>query len=94
MLLPVNYTFDGEAIWFRVHRESVLAELADGREVAFEIEDVDEETSNGWSVLVQGRAGVPVGQPDHEPEPWAPGARELLLVVEIDHLSGRTVSAG
>ncbi|MDN5569897.1 MAG: pyridoxamine 5'-phosphate oxidase family protein [Propionibacteriaceae bacterium] len=93
MLLPLNYSFDGEAIWFRVKRDSVLAELADGRDIVFEIEDVDEETSGGWSVLVRGRVGVPTARPADEPQPWAPGDRDLLLVMGIDDITGRTVSA-
>nr|WP_269779196.1 pyridoxamine 5'-phosphate oxidase family protein [Propioniciclava soli] len=93
LILPLNYRFDGDALWFRVDRGSVLAELADGRDVAVEIEDVDETMSNGWTVLVQGRAGVPTEAPDRAPQPWAPGERELLIVVEIHSMSGRSVSA-
>lgn len=93
VILPVNYVVVDGVILLRVSSESLLSELALGRDVAVEVEDVDEVTANGWSVLVQGRSARHDGDPNILPQPWAPGSRDLLVSVTPLALSGRSVSA-
>lgn len=97
LVLPVNYVVQGDLVVFRSSPDSELAELAEGREVAFQIDDVDVETGNAWSVLVRGVSGRPQAGPEAEaspgrsPQPWAPGERDLYLSIRVDEISGRVV---
>lgn len=66
----------------------------DGTVVAFEVEDIDPATRDGWSVVVVGRARLvtdPASLPGFPPageRPWGLEAR-LLVAIDIEHLSGR-----
>lgn len=93
VVLPVNYVYADGRILIRVAEGSLPAELAEAGEVAFEVDDIDEETGTGWSVLVRGHARRHAGAADTLPRPWAPGERTLLLEIEPTALSGRSVSA-
>jgi uncharacterized protein len=95
-MLPVTYLMTGELIAFRTRPDTIMGELLEPTEVAFEIDDVDEDTATGWSVLVR---GVARGYLDESPEglvlpePWAPGDHPLTVVIEPSGYSGRAVSA-
>lgn len=93
LILPVNYVVQDEIILVRVSSDSVLGELVEGHDVAVQIEDVDEMTANGWSVLVRGRSERYSGEVEAQPQPWAPGRRDLLISVTPRSISGRSVSA-
>jgi uncharacterized protein len=95
-VLPVSYTMTGDLIAFRTRPDTVMGELLQPVEVAFEIDDVDEDTATGWSVLVRGMARgyldeLPEGL--NLPSPWAPGEHPLTVVIEPSDYSGRAVSA-
>lgn len=95
-ILPVTYLVCGEKIAFRTRSNTIMGEMLAGREVSFEIDDVDEDTATGWSVLVRGRAqGYEEPYPDGVdlPQPWAPGEHPVLVVIEPQTYSGRAVSA-
>jgi hypothetical protein len=95
-ILPVTYTMTGELIAFRTRPDSIMGELVASVEVSFEIDDVDEDTATGWSVLVQGQARGYLDEPPdglNLPEPWAPGDHPLTVVIEPTNYSGRAVSA-
>ncbi|SDB84210.1 Nitroimidazol reductase NimA, pyridoxamine 5'-phosphate oxidase superfamily [Raineyella antarctica] len=97
LVLPVNYAMRGDLVVFRTSRDSVLADLAEGREVAFQVDDVDVETGNGWSVMAQGESATPKPGPELDelekdgPEPWAIGDRDLLITLRVRQISGRVV---
>ncbi|WP_300078176.1 pyridoxamine 5'-phosphate oxidase family protein [Propioniciclava sp.] len=93
VVLPVTYVPTDGLIVFRVAEDTLPAELADGHEVAFEVDDIDEETGTGWSVLVRGRARAHEGRPTELPQPWAPGERPVLVAIEPTAVTGRSVSA-
>jgi nitroimidazol reductase NimA-like FMN-containing flavoprotein (pyridoxamine 5'-phosphate oxidase superfamily) len=104
-VLPVNYRWYNGAVVFRTARHSTLDEdlqtgIANAEyKVAFEIDDVDIESRQGWSVLIQGsahhvtdaereaaeRAGV---------EPWPSGERELFVRIRPDRITGRRIQPG
>ncbi len=91
-VLPVNYALVGDRIVFRVAEGSILEELTQPVEVAFQVDDLDGETATGWAVLVHGTSGawsddVPVRTP------WAPGRRDVAVAIEPSSWSGRSVSA-
>ncbi|MGW0188953.1 pyridoxamine 5'-phosphate oxidase family protein [Streptomyces sp. NPDC003362] len=96
-VVPVNYEVVGDAIVFRTAPDSVPA-AAVGKEVAFEVDHVDEAMSRGWSVLAVGTASV-VTEPDAvralaqraHTTPWAGGRREMWLSIRPATLTGRRI---
>ena len=103
-LLPVNFVFRQGRVYFKTSTKSTLFELAAGcGDVAFEIDYPDRLTQHGWSVLVKGKtrevASTDVDlSPDEAipwapraPRPWAPGAREVLIELTPDEITGRRI---
>ncbi|MFJ3639463.1 pyridoxamine 5'-phosphate oxidase family protein [Streptomyces sp. NPDC090108] len=98
-VIPVNYAVVDDAIVFRTAPNSVTAAAAE-REVAFEVDHVDDALSQGWSVLAVGPATV-VTEPDEvrrltrhaHTTPWAGGAREMWLSIRPTSLTGRRITA-
>ncbi|WP_022910023.1 pyridoxamine 5'-phosphate oxidase family protein [Aestuariimicrobium kwangyangense] len=91
-LLPVTCTSDGETIWYRTSPGSPLAGAVG--EVVFEIDDLDDETRTGWSVVARGVMADSGRTSTPAPEPWAPGERELGRAIRITEVSGRSVAPG
>ncbi|MEV6010759.1 pyridoxamine 5'-phosphate oxidase family protein [Streptomyces sp. NPDC051976] len=99
-VVPVNYDVVDGAVVFRTAPGSAPA-LAAGRQVAFEVDRIDEALSEGWSVLVNGPA-VEVTDADAELKlqarahtaPWAGGDRPVWLRIEPARLTGRRITAG
>lgn len=97
--LPVNFGFvDGDVV-FRTRAEGALAAAA-GTIVSFEADHIDEAMSEGWSVLISGRAQL-VDDPtdlerlnDSAIEPWPGGRREAVMRVETATISGRRIRQG
>ena len=58
LVLPVNFVMDGQAVVFRTASGSKLAGAEDRSTVAFEVDNYDDITQSGWSVLVRGHAEV------------------------------------
>ena len=55
VILPVNYVVDGSSVLIRTTEGTILrAARAGGAVVAFEVDELDERTMSGWSVLVTG----------------------------------------
>lgn len=97
-VLPVNFlVVDGE-IWFRTTAHSSFANEIDDQPVAFQVDDVDDFTRSGWSVLVRGTAGV-VYDADRLPrtwsglETWPSGSHALHVVIEPHLFTGKRLLA-
>ncbi len=95
-VLPVTYVLNSDQIVFTANPTSVLGRLAGSTQVCFEVDDIDESTASGWSVVVRGTAngsvaGAPVGV--ELPTAWAPGAHGFAVVISPTGYSGRAVSA-
>lgn len=95
-VLPVNFTVVQRAVWIRTSAYSSLATEADGRHVAFEVDELDAFTRSGWSVLVRGVArpvwGTEEKPTDWEPaDPWPAGGRRLDVTIEPSGITGRRV---
>ncbi|MBL1098814.1 helix-turn-helix domain-containing protein [Streptomyces coffeae] len=98
-VIPVNYSVVDDAVVFRTAPDATPAAAA-GTEVAFEVDHIDEALSEGWSVLVVGRA-----QRVTDPErvrrlttaaystPWPGGSRDLWLRIEPTSVTGRRIRA-
>jgi nitroimidazol reductase NimA-like FMN-containing flavoprotein (pyridoxamine 5'-phosphate oxidase superfamily) len=102
-VLPVNYVlFDGSIV-FRTAQDSRTDEdLRTGIrgaefKVAFEIDDINPATREGWSVLIRGSAHFVESDAERASvrqagaEPWAGGARELFLRIAPIQITGRRV---
>lgn len=57
-VLPVNHVIDGQDPVFLTARGSKLSAAGGQNLVAFEVDEYDEKTRSGWSVLLTGRADV------------------------------------
>lgn len=102
-VLPVNYVLHNRAILFRTAEAgSTDEDLRTGIEhaeyrVAFEVDDFDAESHEGWSVLIQGPAHH-VDSPAERAhalaagvEPWAGGDREHFIRITPARISGRRI---
>jgi len=95
-LLPVNFVFRHDRVYFTTSPNSVLAELADGcDDVAFEIDYPDRLMQHGWSVLVKGSTkqvvAADVDLSPKGPRPWAPGDRDVLVELTPEQITGRRI---
>lgn len=102
-VFPVNYRFYEGTIVFRTTPDSATdTDLRTGianaeYKVAFEIDDFETATREGWSVLIQGalhhveseteRAAVSGAGVD----PWPGGDRELFLRIIPSRVTGRRI---
>jgi nitroimidazol reductase NimA-like FMN-containing flavoprotein (pyridoxamine 5'-phosphate oxidase superfamily) len=99
-ILPVTYAWLDGAIIFRTSPYGVLSELVRPTEVALEIDDLDQHSRRGWSVVVQGRAQG-VAEPDQLERiwtgggvvPWAAGVRNVFIQITPHKVTGRVVAA-
>jgi hypothetical protein len=95
---PVNFILDRHTVLFRTDEGTKLDVASRGARVAFEVDQIDEVTRTGWSVLVRGEA-VEVTDPAdlarvHELplDPWAPGAKNRYVRILPTLLTGRRIS--
>jgi transcriptional regulator with XRE-family HTH domain len=98
-VVPVNYEVVDDEIAFRTAPGSVPARAV-GAEVAFEVDQVDEAKSQGWSVLAVGPARA-VTEPAEARRltdrahtgPWAGGGRGMWVTLRPTRLTGRRITA-
>lgn len=96
-VLPVNYALIGDTIVFRSTLAGTIMRYARGH-AAFQVDHLDEERRQGWSVLCSGRCRwvrhegelerIPQGR---MPRPWAAGARDQVLKIVPARVSGREI---
>lgn len=97
-ILPVTYVFRSGLLYFRTSPQGILSELVRPTDVAFEVDDLDQDRRSGWSVVVGGQARA-VAAPAEISEllatdtlvPWAPGGRTLLIQIKPSRIRGRTL---
>jgi uncharacterized protein len=99
-VLPLNYAVDENGtIVFRTAELTVATE-ASLRKVAFEVDDIDVERHQGWSVAVHGFCRDITQAIDRESErlrelpvrPWAPGQRDQWFKIIPAEITGRRVT--
>jgi nitroimidazol reductase NimA-like FMN-containing flavoprotein (pyridoxamine 5'-phosphate oxidase superfamily) len=93
LILPVNYAVVDEMIVFRSAPGSKL-DIGPRAPACFEVDELDESMSTGWSVLVAGRleeidAGEAGGA---DVTPWAPGSRDHWVRLVPRRVTGRRVA--
>jgi uncharacterized protein len=86
-VIPLNYRSAGDAIKFRTEGGG-RASATVGQPVAFEVDMIDARTRSGWSVVVRGRLDL-AADDVVDLDTWAPGPRELRMVVTVDEVTGR-----
>lgn len=99
VVLPVNHVMDGETVLFRTSPANSIARHLDNARVAFEVDEFDDYTQSGWSVVLRGVASfVPADELDRDeqsgPFPWADGVRTLVVRVTPLSITGRRLLPG
>jgi Pyridoxamine 5'-phosphate oxidase len=92
---PVNHLVDGNKIIIRTSLGSALSTDVDniGTVVAYEADEIDPVTRQGWSVVVVGRA-LPVtdgplsARYRQTLQPWAAGQRDEVIAISTDMITG------
>lgn len=95
---PVNYAMVGQVVVLRTGADTELAARLDCP-VGFEVDHLDEALSQGWSVLVTGRAARVKSERQVRRleartglQPWAGGARDVYVQITPYRITGRRVS--
>jgi nitroimidazol reductase NimA-like FMN-containing flavoprotein (pyridoxamine 5'-phosphate oxidase superfamily) len=96
IILPVNYIFDDDHVALRTDPGTKVTAAAQGR-VAFEIDEIDESSRTGWSVLVTGVGydvtdaldALSVATRRFPVDTWAPGQKSHWIRIESENVSGR-----
>ena len=86
------------SLYFRTLPDGLLAELAQPTSVALEVDELDQQTRSGWSIVLHGHTSV-VREPDELADlwasdslvPWASGNRTLFIRIRPDTVAGRIV---
>jgi uncharacterized protein len=99
VVLPVNYVLDGDTVLFRTSAANNIGRHLAFATVAFEVDEFDDFTQSGWSVLVRGLATfVPYDELTRDdanrPFPWADGVRTLYVRVTPRSVTGRRLLPG
>ena len=95
-IVPVNYVVRAGSIVIRTSPTGILARHAEGAELLFEVDRVDDEYWSGWSVVARGPGHVVTDPPTGIGElprvrPWADGDRSAELHLQWTELTGRQV---
>jgi len=103
LIFPVNYVLDPVGvIVIRTAAGTKLA-AANHANVTFEVDQIDQQTRSGWSVLVRGLAEEVTSEHRVEliertkatgVEPWAPGTRGHWMRLIPHAISGRRIVPG
>ena len=97
-ILPVTYAMYQGSAHFRTAPDSILAELARPTSVALEVDELDQQTRSGWSIVLHGRTSA-VSEPEALADlwasdflvPWAVGNRTLFIRIVPERVSGRII---
>jgi nitroimidazol reductase NimA-like FMN-containing flavoprotein (pyridoxamine 5'-phosphate oxidase superfamily) len=98
-VFPVNFAVVAGTIVIRTGEGTAIDGHA-GEQVAFEVDHVDEALSQGWSVLVRGRAHcvtnpaeLQIVRRDASIWPWPGGDRDVYVRVMPDAITGRRIES-
>jgi nitroimidazol reductase NimA-like FMN-containing flavoprotein (pyridoxamine 5'-phosphate oxidase superfamily) len=94
---PVNFAVVNGQIVVRGARDPWAAKL-DNAVVAFEVDEIDEQTNTGWNVVVIGKAHIVtdfdeiVQLSDPTTRPWVNGHGDRFLTVDMEQITGRRLT--
>lgn len=91
-IVPINYAVADRQLVFRTTEGSKLLGVVMHEDVAFEIDEIDEETA--WSVVARGRArildGAELRWAEQVPlRPWVDEPKVAAVAIEVSEVSGR-----
>jgi nitroimidazol reductase NimA-like FMN-containing flavoprotein (pyridoxamine 5'-phosphate oxidase superfamily) len=93
VVLPVNYVVHDGDVLFRTSPHNSIARHVHSMPTAFQVDEIDDFTQSGWSVLVRGTAelieDVHDLPRDGRPVSWAEGTRSLFVRVPGRSITGR-----
>jgi uncharacterized protein len=98
LAVPVNYVLDGGTVLFRTSPHTSLGRYARSG-AALEVDEIDDYTQSGWSVLLRGPAefvdpdDLPASS-ERRPTPWPEGVRTLHLRIRPLSVTGRRLLPG
>jgi hypothetical protein len=92
-VLPLNYVVHDEAVVFRTSPYTTLGRQGQIDDAAFEVDEIDDYTESGWSVLLKGPLR-PIDADDlpdslDRPLPWPAGERFLYMRLTPRIITGR-----
>lgn len=96
-IFPVNYRVVDGALLLRTAPGVKLAAATLGSGIAFEIDDLDENSHHGWSVVIHGTAHELDRLDDlleaeaTAVETWATSTKNRFVRIEVEEISGRRV---
>jgi len=97
VVVPVNYVMVAHTVIFRTAPDTLLAGHLDCL-AGFEVDRLDEALSQGWSVLVSGRAVRVTSEAEvrhleqyADVRPWADGARDVYVRIIPHRITGRSI---
>lgn len=97
VVLPVNYRVDQGDVVFRTGLGTKLDIAASGSPISFEVDHVDGQWQEGWSVLFQGRGQEIVTPAELSRlrqlglQPWSPGERSRYIRLKPERVTGRRI---
>jgi len=93
VVLPVNYAVHDGDVLFRTSPHNSIARHVNSRPAAFQVDEIDDFTQSGWSVLLRGTAELVEDVHDlpqeDRPVSWAEGTRTLYVRVPGGSITGR-----
>jgi nitroimidazol reductase NimA-like FMN-containing flavoprotein (pyridoxamine 5'-phosphate oxidase superfamily) len=99
-IVPINYSVYQRSVVFRTSPYSVLGTYGRGAQLAFEIDHIDYDRHQGWSVVVRGRGDVVADLDEQQlieaewpPRPWAEGVRTMMFRIPFEEVSGRRLGS-
>lgn len=102
MIFVVNYALDGDVVIIRTHPGTKLS-AAQHANVSFQVDDIDEHSRSGWSVLMlalaeeltdEHRSDLVARSHAASVTPWAPGEHGHWLRLIPHKLTGRRIVPG
>lgn len=96
-IFPVNYWVVDRSVLIRTGAGLKLAAATLGPAVAFEVDDLDEDTHHGWSIVIHGTAIELRGLEElmdaevHAVETWATSDKNRFMRIEVDEITGRRI---
>lgn len=99
-LFPVNYVVNDGKVYFRTAEGTKLASLLMDKRVLFEADEVNEDHTEAWSVIVKGNARIlqtteEIHAAEDLPlEPWLPTLKYNFVEITPGEVSGRKFQLG
>ena len=93
-IAPVNFAVDGHRLVFRTAEGSKLLGVVMNEDVAFEIDRIDDEAENAWSVIARGKAQILDGDEARDADnlrlrPWVSSEKHNVVAIDVEEVSGR-----